>query len=81
MNKKDVCECVLEVVRNISEIDDITSETHTDDVMLDSIGWMSFLVAIEKKLGCAIDPKVFFSSCNTSIDALCDSLLKYFNII
>ena len=72
MNKKDVCECVLEVVRNISE---------TDDVMLDSIGWMSCLVAIEKKLGCAIDPKVFFSSCNTSIGALCDSLLKYFNII
>lgn len=81
MNKKDVCECVLEVVRNISEIDDITSETHTDDVMLDSIGWMRCLVAIEKKLGCAIDPKVFFSSCNTSIGALCDSLLKYFNII
>ena len=52
-----------------------------DDVMLDSIGWMRCLVAVEKKLGCAIDPKVFFSSCNTSIGALCESLLKYFNII
>lgn len=80
MNRSDICSCVLDVVRDISEDSAVSYETEIDDIELDSIGWMRCLVAIEEKLGCAVDPAVFFSGINDSIEKLCGSLLQYFNI-
>ena len=80
MNRSYIRGCVLDVVREISEDSTVSFDTEIENIQIDSIGWMRCLAAIEEKLGCAVDPAVFFSEVNDSIDNLCSSLLQYFKI-
>lgn len=78
LDVNNIKEFILNTVREQADDSKIVASSNiSEDVGIDSIGWLNCLIQIEKQYDCIINPQAIFSQRIVFVQDFIDVMIKY----